>query len=189
MNESITERPFITLHEKRMYLELANYADNENTCIRMVDEHGQPQGTATINLRPLPSDFVFIKNYSENRGVADAMRRLIEPTGEFENNGAQRIHMYRLGEALCAAAGIEYAVRASVADDDFGPDEPDEDIPDVSFAEAERGAQAHEEGSPADELDELAKGSADDAASLGDAFGESEETPEDAREEPPTPAA
>jgi hypothetical protein len=51
------------------------YQENGNTAIQLVDARdGQPIATASVNLStPLAQDEVYIKNYSENEGVLEAL--------------------------------------------------------------------------------------------------------------------
>lgn len=51
------------------------YRDNGNTAIQLVDARdGQPVVTASVNLvTKLPEDQVYIKDYSENEGVLEAL--------------------------------------------------------------------------------------------------------------------
>lgn len=50
-----------------------------NTCIRLIAENGQPMCTATINMPQInvAPDYVVIKNYSENRGVLEALEKAL----------------------------------------------------------------------------------------------------------------
>jgi len=78
----------VTFRTRQYILVADTYAENGNTCLRLVDEHGAPQLTATVNLRtPLPPEYVYIKDWSENAGIVQALRKLLQPTGGEQATG------------------------------------------------------------------------------------------------------
>jgi MOSC domain-containing protein YiiM len=56
-------------------LEITQYANPANTCIRVVDAEGCPYVIATVNHQQvlLPVGMVLIKNWSENEGILEAL--------------------------------------------------------------------------------------------------------------------
>lgn len=61
---------------QKCHVVLCQYADNKQTCIRLVTVSGEPMATCTVNLPnygPLADNEVFIKDYSENVGIEDAL--------------------------------------------------------------------------------------------------------------------
>jgi len=62
----------------------SHYMSNNNKSISLIDkEDGGPVATATTNLveETIPTDVVFIKDYSENEGMAESLIKagIIEP--------------------------------------------------------------------------------------------------------------
>jgi hypothetical protein len=58
----------------------SNYRNNNRIAIQLMDtQDGQPVATATVNMvdytNPVAQDEVFIKDYSENAGIAHALER------------------------------------------------------------------------------------------------------------------
>lgn len=58
-------------------LVLENYAENNNTAIRLIDKRDKsPVAMATVNLSvKLPKDQAYIKDYSENEGMLVAFQK------------------------------------------------------------------------------------------------------------------
>jgi len=50
------------------------YADG-NTCLRAISEEGEPYGVLSVNIpeSPVHEDFVWLKTWSENEGVLEAL--------------------------------------------------------------------------------------------------------------------
>ena len=102
----------ITWRNKTFEVTATKYIENGNTCIVVLDPGtGQVEAKATTNLGKLPEHEVFIKDYSENRGLAEALTkaRIIEGPlpGKGTNVGSQRIKRYRVSEAFAEEAGIK----------------------------------------------------------------------------------
>lgn len=52
-----------------------SYADNGNTALQLYTEEDGPIATATVNIGvKLPKDLAYIKDYSENEGMLDALQ-------------------------------------------------------------------------------------------------------------------
>ena len=95
---------------KRFEVVCTQYVDNGNTCICLLDsESGSVEAKATANLSKLPSHRVFIKDYSENRGVAAALvsKGLIRKTGEAIRNGSVTFEQYEIQPKLGSHFNIE----------------------------------------------------------------------------------
>jgi hypothetical protein len=54
-------------------LAITRYANNNNIALMGMADDGQPNFTATMNLEDLDDHHAFIKNYSENEGVMQAL--------------------------------------------------------------------------------------------------------------------
>ena len=54
-------------------LAITRYANNNNIALMGMAADGQPNFTATINLEDLDDRYAFIKDYSENEGVMQAL--------------------------------------------------------------------------------------------------------------------
>lgn len=66
--------------------------DNGRSALQLIDaEDGSPIATATVNLpdEPLGQNLVFIKDYSENEGMLDALvaAGVVQPTGQTVRSG------------------------------------------------------------------------------------------------------
>lgn len=202
MNESVSKRPTVRLRGKTFFIEMTRYSDNENTCIVLLNEEGGVEYKVTANLEPLKPQFCYIKDYSENKGMSVAMKKYLTPTGQYKPSGHVRFHQYAISNVLLEMAGIEprnvTPVEPPIPSQVYEPVEPadapdSEDVPDVSFEDAERGAEAFEEGSAHAVLDEDI---IDTANEVADAMAEATEDdmPADATagvpdDEPPPSAA
>lgn len=160
MNDNVIQRPTVMLRGKTFYIEMTRYSDNGNTCIVLLNGEGGVEYKVTANLGPLKPQFCYIKDYSENKGMSVAMKKYLTATGQFKHSGHVRFHQYAIADELLAMAGIE--VRTSFSeeteletpnpfDDPSDPLAGDE-VPDVSFEDAEAASAAYEEGSEAAEL-------------------------------------
>ena len=66
--------------------------DNSRPALQLIDaEDGSPIATATVNLPDVPAgpNQVFVKNYSENEGMLDALvaAGVVKPTGQAVRSG------------------------------------------------------------------------------------------------------
>lgn len=153
MNEEVRKQPAVSFRGKEYTLEFSQYTANDNTAMRLVDSFGTPQLTVTVNFEPLPPHLVYIKDWSENHGIAHAMRRLITPTGEYRKAGHVRAQQYELGEELLAFLDLpRHAVELNPDDEeDIGlrPGVTSESMDDAAVHDAQ--AHGEGEGSPDDE--------------------------------------
>lgn len=86
---------------------------NGRLAVQLVFDQG-PLAVATINLpdEPLGTDFVFIKNYSENEGMVDALvlAKVIEPRARYTvRRNFVEIGAYQLTDEFVAALAEEAA--------------------------------------------------------------------------------
>ncbi|AWP23471.1 hypothetical protein C4901_09115 [Acidiferrobacter sp. SPIII_3] len=77
---------FVTVRGTHLRVLFSRYRDNQRTTIHLSDiETGEPYATATVNIPELPlkSTEVFVKDYSENEGVLEALERagIVRHTG------------------------------------------------------------------------------------------------------------
>ena len=67
------------------------YYGNDRTALKLLCEDGSPMAVATVNPPDddLPEGHVFIKNWSENEGMLDALvvAGVVEPTGRTVETG------------------------------------------------------------------------------------------------------
>lgn len=54
-------------------VEFSKYREIDNTAICLYTEDGELMTIATVNIRPLDSNLVAIKNYSENEGIEEVL--------------------------------------------------------------------------------------------------------------------
>lgn len=144
MNEEVKERPSCFWRGKQYWIEATRYAENEHTCLVLMNSMGEMQLKATVNIAGtiLPPDHFYIKNYSENAGIAEALEKagLVEATGSYVSSGHVRIKLYAGTPRLCDALGIPMspgpledpepeAAEPSAAADDDQPDLFEEEMP------------------------------------------------------------
>lgn len=88
------------VERQNVIVETSRNYSNGRTCIQIMSTRGAPLMVASVNLPDddLPDGHVFIKDYSENEGVADALVKagFIEPTDVVINQGFVSIRMYKL---------------------------------------------------------------------------------------------
>lgn len=79
---------------------------NGGTALQVVDDQREPQYTATVNIpdAPLPPDCVWLKGWSENEGVPQALKAagVVELLGASHPCGFARAIMARLTPAALA---------------------------------------------------------------------------------------
>lgn len=83
------------------------YHNNGRLALRLVEiETGEPWTTATVNLPDESLEFgrLFVKDYSENAGVADALvaAGLVQATGRLVSTGYTQVGEYELNPTVCA---------------------------------------------------------------------------------------
>ncbi len=110
--EQDTERrPIMVTWNKRQYvLGVTRYVDNDNTCVVLLDPAtNNVELKVSVNLHKIPAHQVYVKDYSENRGIADVMtsRRLLRKTGRAIQNGNTEFGLYEIMPKLGLAFGIE----------------------------------------------------------------------------------
>ena len=80
-------------------LEVRTYHSPKNKAIQLWDDEHMPYATATLNPTfLLPPNHVAIKDYSENEGVLDALKkaRVVEETGQYVQAGFEKAPICRL---------------------------------------------------------------------------------------------
>jgi hypothetical protein len=94
----------VNFRTNRFALELGQYLNTGATSIRFVDpETGEPQLTATTNLPEsagLPPYHFFLKDWSENAGVPQAMSKLCHRVGVPVQSGFVKVSLYEAGDEL-----------------------------------------------------------------------------------------
>ncbi len=93
--------PTLTFHGTKCRVVLERYEEGGRVAVQLVDaETGEPFSTATTNLpgEPLAADEVFIKNYSENEGMLDALEAagIVKRTGREVRSGYVVIYAAKL---------------------------------------------------------------------------------------------
>lgn len=79
-------------------LKVEVYSENLQCCLKLVNYEG-PVAVATVNLHaPIALNEVFIKNWSENKGILEALIEagVIEDTGEVFPTGHTFAHVCKL---------------------------------------------------------------------------------------------
>lgn len=171
MNEAVEERITVLWREKQHAVHLDRYEDSDNTRITLRDGDGAIQATVTADVEPLAPDLCYVKSWSENRGVEDALKRYLQSTGEFVPVGAQRMKQYFISGALMAQANFEYTPSTEMHEEpplvdtgievDILPEDSDQGDPDPEAQAVEAGIEdgsvqvgvnAFEEGGEAAEV-------------------------------------
>ena len=89
----------VTWNKKEFEVVITEYVDNRTTCIVLLNpKTSSLEAKATANITRLPAHLVYIKDYSENRGIAAVLRgaRLISRTGETIRNGSEEFEQYEI---------------------------------------------------------------------------------------------
>ena len=108
--EAPDTRVYVDWNKKRFEVVCTQYIDSENTCIVLLNlDTGVIEAKASTNLAKLPPYRTFIKDYSENRGIAAALtaRRLIRKVGNTIRNGSEDFEEYEILPRLGKHFGIE----------------------------------------------------------------------------------
>lgn len=126
MNDEATSpiRYAVTHREKHYHIALERYSNNDNTAIELIDKHGVRQYTATANLEPLPAHLCYIKDYSENKGMVHALRKLLKPTGAERHSGHVIFKQFRINDELLVAFGFAFAAAGATPTTDDIDEEP-----------------------------------------------------------------
>ncbi len=93
------ERVLVLWRGRQYEVVCTQYVDNGNTCIALLDpESGSVEAKATANLSELPPHRVYIKDYSENRGIAKALvsKGLLQKAGNGIRNGSVTFEEYEI---------------------------------------------------------------------------------------------
>ena len=103
--------PILIVWKKRNFVvSITRYADNDNTCIVLLDpSSGLLELKVSVNLHKVPAHQVYVKDYSENRGIAAIMtaNRLLRRTGTSIQNGSVEFELFDILPALAESFGIE----------------------------------------------------------------------------------
>jgi len=138
----VDERILVEWNKKQFEVVCTQYADNENTCIVLLNPNtGSIEAKASVNLAKLPLYRVHIKNYSENRGIAEVLtsNRLVQGVGAAIRNGSEEFEEFEILPRLGKHFGIE-------TPDLVPPLELDESLTqDISGEEPSAGPQYPEE--------------------------------------------
>lgn len=110
-------RMVINFREKQMYAVVDQYP-TQGTSIFLQEEDGSPglKATIWIGLTPtLALDYMFIKNWSENKGIVETLVRsgVVRDTGKRYRVGSVEAHMCQLTEKACLIFGIERSEAAA----------------------------------------------------------------------------
>ena len=101
-NRAATQGPyFVVFRGVQLHVSFSHYSDNKRTAICLGDiETGEPYGTATVNIPEIPLEptEVLIKDYSENKGMLDALERagIVRRTGCYIRSGFVEIPVCEL---------------------------------------------------------------------------------------------
>lgn len=109
MPEDQKDLPLLQWRNRTFELAITQYADNENTCIVLLNPaNGTVELKASVNLYKLAPHLTFIKNYSENRGILDALLkfRFIRATGHVQRNGSEEFALCELAPRFAEQFGI-----------------------------------------------------------------------------------
>lgn len=150
----VAEPPVRVLWRTKYYnLEVSTYADNRNTAISFVDADGAHVLRATVNFEPLDNALVYIKDWSENAGVAHALRHLMTPTGVSQRSGFCEAKQYILGEQLLAMVDAHLGADAPSEPPVIDPDPSDAPLEPEPIIDEVTSNVAHEEGGSSPDAD------------------------------------
>ncbi len=137
----------ITWRNKRFTIAATKYVENDNTCLVLLGKDNLIEAKPTVNLAKLPPHLVFIKDWSENRGIAEVLvkREYIRHTGKTIRIGANEVKQYELTPAFGAALGISVPeLESAVLDVDINADQttaPTPQPPDLQQEKLEEDAK------------------------------------------------
>jgi len=134
----------VTWNKKEFEVVITEYVDNKTTCIVLLNpKTSTVEAKATVNLARLPDHLVYIKDYSENRGIAEVLRshRLISRTGETIRNGSEEFEQHEILPKL----GSRYNIAI--------PEEPEAPAVDYDLGQATKLEDAGGEAAVAEESD------------------------------------
>lgn len=104
-------QPILITWKKRAYVvSITRYVDNDNTCIVLLDPStNHVELKVSVNLHKVPEHQVYVKDYSENRGIAAVMtsNRLLRNTGKAIKNGSVEFGLFDILPKLGKAFGID----------------------------------------------------------------------------------
>ena len=98
----------ITWRGRAYAISATKYVENGNTCLVLLGPNDTVEAKPTVNIAPLPPHLVFIKDWSENKGIAELLvkREFIRPTGKTIRIGAMEVKQYELAQDFGQALGI-----------------------------------------------------------------------------------
>ncbi len=105
-----TPKLLVEWRKKPFEVVITQYVDNGNTCICLLNpDTGGVEAKATANLHRLPPHRVHIKDYSENRGIAEVLvgARLIERAGGSIRSGSEEFEEYQILPRLARPFSID----------------------------------------------------------------------------------
>ena len=91
--------PMVMWNKKEYEVSITQFMDTGNTCIVLLNSRtGNLEARASVNLYSLPPYYTFIKDYSENRGLAEVLtaQRYIQKTGHSIRNGSEEFEQYEI---------------------------------------------------------------------------------------------
>lgn len=103
-------------YTKAGYIGIEQYRNGE-VALTVTSEDGEPQATATVAIQGAPSapDHVWLKGWSENEGLPEALEAagLVTLTGRIWHTGYADAHEAELSPALASAVKAVIAPRRS----------------------------------------------------------------------------
>jgi hypothetical protein len=124
--------PLITWREREFQVMVTKYVENDNTCLAIINpEDGAIEAKATVNIGTLAPHLCYIKDYSENRGLATALTHagLVQDEGKPVRNGSVEFGLYSLTPKFGLMAGIEVPESVSPFETDLTLDQAAEADP------------------------------------------------------------
>ena len=127
----VPEAPLVTWRGNKLQVAFTKYADNDNTCVVLVNAEGGIEVKASVNLGPQPAHICYVKDYSENRGVLGTLvaARMLRITGHSIRNGSEEFVQCELTPWACALAGIESPEAAEAFQPQQGLPQDHGDVP------------------------------------------------------------
>lgn len=88
---------------------IKTYQDNGNTAIQLISDDGEPIARATVNLgHKLAKDKAYIKDYSENEGMLDALvdAGIVKQILTYDKTGYVCVPLCLLNLKKCITEGV-----------------------------------------------------------------------------------
>ena len=90
----------IQFHNQSLSVDLSQRYRNNRIAIELFDSDGEPYMVASVNLPqyPCPDEHTFIKDWSENEGILDALvsQGIVELTGTTVETGFVHAHLVKV---------------------------------------------------------------------------------------------